>query len=135
MTERTSRLGNTLDHGAIERLVATCGDGGADIVVGLITILFDEAPTLLAELRHAVTAGDTESTGRAAHTLKSHGMTFGAPFLAHIAREIELQARHENLDGAATLLTELEGEYGRAHHALDTLRHQLHRPTNADLAA
>ena len=135
MTERTSRLGSTLDRAAIERLVATCGDGGSDFVAALIGTLFDDAPAVLADLRHGLSAGETESTRRAAHTLKSHGMTFGAPFLAHIAREIELQARDHNLDGAARLFTELEDEYQRTHHALDNLRHQLHHPTSPDLAA
>jgi HPt (histidine-containing phosphotransfer) domain-containing protein len=128
MSQLTSRLGSTLDAEAIERLVETCGDGGAEIVAALLDTLFGDAPVLLAQLRRAVAEGDHAEARRAAHTLKSHGLTFGAIFLAHVAREAELSARELDLDGVAALIDELESEYEAAREALEDLRRRLLEP-------
>lgn len=135
MIQLTSRLGSTLDRAAIEQLVATCGDGGAEAVAGLLGTFFDDAPHRLADLRQAVVEGDLEGARRAAHTLKSQGMLFGALFLANVAREIELRARAGDLNGAAALVGELEAEYGEAREALEGLRRQLLDDCGSPLAA
>jgi HPt (histidine-containing phosphotransfer) domain-containing protein len=46
---------------------------------------------MLAELRSARAAADAERFRRAAHSLKSNGMTFGATTLGALARALELQ--------------------------------------------
>jgi HPt (histidine-containing phosphotransfer) domain-containing protein len=46
---------------------------------------------MLAELRSARAAGDADRFRRAAHSLKSNGMTFGATTLGTLARALELR--------------------------------------------
>ena len=125
MVKLTSRLGSILDRAAIERLVATCGDGGTEVVASLLGTFFDDAPRVLAGLHRAIEQSHTEDVRRAAHTLKGHGMTFGALFLAHVARDIETLARDGDLDGAAIRLGELEAEFGMACEALQELLQEL----------
>ena len=67
---------------------------GADFVVELVEALFEEAPAMLQDLRGARAAADAESFRRAAHSLKSNGLTFGATTLAGLARALE----HKGLD-------------------------------------
>jgi HPt (histidine-containing phosphotransfer) domain-containing protein len=134
MIELASRPGATLDRAAIDRLLDTCGDDGA-MVAALLGTLFDDAPGLLASLRRSLVEHDREEVRRAAHTLKSHGLTFGAPFLAHVARELELRARDADLDGAPSLVAELEAEFRLAREALDGLRLELLGRGWAHLAA
>jgi HPt (histidine-containing phosphotransfer) domain-containing protein len=67
---------------------------GADFVVELAEAFFAEGPALLAELRAARAAADAVRFRRAAHSLKSNGLTFGATALGALARALE----HKGLD-------------------------------------
>ena len=53
---------------------------------------------------------DPVLTGRAAHTLKSNGYTFGAVALGDLCRELETAARDGDLSGAAPLVEQVEAE-------------------------
>jgi histidine phosphotransfer protein HptB len=90
---------------------------GADFVGELVDTFFDEAPAMLATLRTARTAGDADTYRRAAHSLKSNSLTFGATALAAAARAEELGGI-----GEAAALDALEAEYARAAAALKELR-------------
>jgi len=64
---------------------------GADFVSDLVATFADEeAPQMLAELRDALAGGSAERFRRAAHSLKSNAMTFGAVPLGEQARSLEL---------------------------------------------
>ena len=93
---------------------------GADFVGELIDTFFEEAPTMLAELRRASAAGDAEAFRRAAHSLKSNANTFGALALGGLARELELGGLDAGT--AADALTRVDEEYRRAAAALAELR-------------
>jgi HPt (histidine-containing phosphotransfer) domain-containing protein len=64
---------------------------GADFVVELVDTFLEEAPAMLAELRSARADADAERFRRAAHSLKSNSMTFGATTLGGLARALELK--------------------------------------------
>ena len=64
---------------------------GADFVVELVDTFLDQAPAMLAELRSARADADAERFRRAAHSLKSNSMTFGATTLGRRARALELK--------------------------------------------
>jgi histidine phosphotransfer protein HptB len=102
---------------------ATLGElrdtAGADFVNELATAFFEEAPGLLAELRAAWGAKSAERFRRAAHSIKSNGLTFGAGTLAAMARELELGG----LAADTAPLDALEREYERAAAALKELCH------------
>jgi HPt (histidine-containing phosphotransfer) domain-containing protein len=90
---------------------------GAAFVAELVDTFFQEAPDMLAALRTAQAAGDADAYRRAAHSLKSNGLTFGATALAAAARALELGgiAGEDALDA-------LDAEYARAAAALKELR-------------
>jgi len=108
---------SVIDGATFAELQASAGE---DFVGELIDTFFEEAPTMLAELRRAAAAGDAEAFRRAAHSLKSNANTFGALALGALARELELGG----LDPAraADALTGLDEEYRRAAAALAELR-------------
>jgi two-component system sensor histidine kinase/response regulator len=118
-----------LDRAAIETLVMTCGEGGEAVVATLLDMFFREVPRQLETLRRGRAEGNTEEVRRAAHTLKSHGMSFGAPALARVARAVEVLARESNLSGAGSLFGQLEAEWGRARQALQAIHRELLDPT------
>jgi HPt (histidine-containing phosphotransfer) domain-containing protein len=98
---------DALDVDAIAALTDMLG-GDADSLRELIDAFVEEAPARLAEARIGIDTGDAELAGRAAHTLKSNALTFGATRMAEVARQIETAARTGDLGAAAELLPMLE---------------------------
>ena len=103
--------------------IATFGElqetAGAEFVTELVGEFFQQAPLMLAELREAWGAQSTDRFRRAAHSIKSNALTFGAATLAAKARELELGGLPA--DGAP--LDALSAEYERAAAALKELCH------------
>jgi HPt (histidine-containing phosphotransfer) domain-containing protein len=92
---------------------------GADFVTELVAEFFEQAPLMLAELRDAWATGSADRFRRAAHSIKSNAMTFGAASLGAMARELELGG----LPADSTTLAALCVEYDRAAAALKELCH------------
>jgi HPt (histidine-containing phosphotransfer) domain-containing protein len=90
---------------------------GADFVAELVDTFFEEAPGMLAALRAAQAASDADAYRRAAHSLKSNSLTFGATALAAAARVQELGGI-----GSVADVDALDAEYARAAAALRELR-------------
>ena len=90
---------------------------GADFVAELVGTFLEEAPRMLAELRHALAAQSADAFRRAAHSLKSNGNTFGASRLGEMARELELGG----LAIGTAPLDALDAEYQRVARALTEL--------------
>ena len=94
---------------------------GADFVTELVQTFLEDAPRMLGELREALAAGNADAFRRAAHSLKSNSLTFGALTLGAMAREQELGG----LDAAqqSNALDALAQEYARVADALEELSH------------
>ena len=103
---------------------------GADVAGELVDTFVAEAPGMLDALRSALAQGDADGFRRAAHSLKSNSLTFGATHLGALARELELGG----LGGMGTLgadasghavpaLDRLDAAYAEAASALKALCH------------
>lgn len=95
---------------------------GADFVVELIDTFLEEAPKLIAQLKSAMKAGDTESFRRAAHSLKSNGATFGAGQLAEQARSLEMLGKESRLADAGDGVKAVEATWRLVADELKGLR-------------
>jgi HPt (histidine-containing phosphotransfer) domain-containing protein len=105
---------DVIDLATYRELQATAG---SDFVVELVDTFLEEAPTMLAALHAAQATGDAESFRRAAHSLKSNSLTFGALALGAAARALELGGIGDPADVKA-----LMAEYGLVAEALRRLR-------------
>lgn len=93
---------------------------GADFVADLVATFADEeAPQMLAELRDALAAGSADAFRRAAHSLKSNALTFGALRLGELARTLELGG----MPADAAALRSIEAECARVCAALKEMTH------------
>ena len=90
---------------------------GAEFAAELAGTFMEEAPGMLAELRAAQAAAKADAFRRAAHSLKTNSVTFGATRLGAMARDIELGG----LTAEAAPLDALEAEYQRVAAALTEL--------------
>ena len=104
-----------LDAATFEALRANMGD---DFIGELIETFLEDSPQLIGEMKSALTANDTDTFRRAAHSLKSNSANFGATTLAGQARELEMMAREGNLKGAEHKLSEAEKSYAQVAQAL-----------------
>jgi histidine phosphotransfer protein HptB len=78
---------SAIDRNVFRELQDTAG---AEFVAELVDTFLDEAQGMLALLRSARATGDADGYRRAAHSLKSNSLTFGATAVAAQARAIEL---------------------------------------------
>ncbi len=81
---------------------------GEEFINELIETFLDDAPNLLTEVRSALGSKDADSFRRAAHSLKSNAMTFGAMKLADLAKDLERLGKENRLAQVGDQLTALE---------------------------
>ena len=110
---------STIDLATFDALKESAG---GEFVLELVDTFLVEAPAMLGDLRSALAANDADRFRRAAHSLKSNSMTFGALTLGAMAKSLELggiapvqQANGEPLD-------RLADEYTGVAQALSELR-------------
>ena len=111
--------GFVIDRAVFEELQAAAGP---EFVAELLDTFFEEAPGLLAELRQAQDSADASRYRRAAHSIKSNSLTFGARALAERARTLELGGMPADAAAAGAALDALDAAYAEAAQALRALR-------------
>jgi CheY-like chemotaxis protein len=111
-----------IDTGALKRLKVTLGKQTDELMPGLIANFCLDAPRLIGEAQQALAQGKVDEVRRAAHTLKSTSATFGATALSDLARQLEYQARDGVLEGAQSLLEQIQAAYERTWAALELLQ-------------
>jgi HPt (histidine-containing phosphotransfer) domain-containing protein len=110
-----------LDAAAVGALYELLGDD-REALEEIVEAFLDEAPTRLAELRRGVDGNDSALAGRAAHTLKSNGGTFGAVEFVSLCRRLEVAARADDLAGSADLLDAVDAQWTLVSTELTALR-------------
>lgn len=105
--------GGAIDYRALEALRAMQLEGEPDLLQALIALFLEEAPILLAALRHAAATGHADDTRKAAHTLKSSSAALGATRMAARCADLERRGRLGDLSGMEAPLAELVAEYNR----------------------
>jgi HPt (histidine-containing phosphotransfer) domain-containing protein len=106
---------------ALERLMETIGDDRG-LLTSLIDTLLSDVPRLVEAARRGLRHGQMDEVRRAAHTLKSHGATFGATSFSQLSRQLESLARSGTLEGAAELLARMEAEFEPVRTTLEAVR-------------
>jgi HPt (histidine-containing phosphotransfer) domain-containing protein len=110
-----------IDLDAIESLRALSPDGGGDFLRELIDMYLQDMPERLVELERALSANDTASFTRAAHTIKGSSSNFGAQRLSRVAQTIEQHGKSGALSAAAPLCATVRTEFNLVAQALTAL--------------
>jgi HPt (histidine-containing phosphotransfer) domain-containing protein len=109
---------DTIDSATFKALQETAG---ADFVGELVAAFLEEAPGMLKDLSTAYAAGDADKFKRAAHSIKSNGLTFGALGLAAMAKDLELTGLAGVKARGGDPVAALTAEVNRASDALKGL--------------
>ncbi len=100
-----------LNRESLRRLRQLESRAGKAILAEILGSYLGEGPRRLERLREAAASGDTAELAFVAHSLKGSSAQLGAERLAALCRDVELKAREEELEGAAALLGDVEGEF------------------------
>jgi HPt (histidine-containing phosphotransfer) domain-containing protein len=113
-----------VDREVLMRLLADLGDDPT-IIVELIDLFLQDAPTLLADLRRGLAASQAQMAQRAAHTLKSTSASLGAQALAAYCHDMEMLASEALPDQGAGMLAQIETTYAQAELDLLQIRAEM----------
>jgi histidine phosphotransfer protein HptB len=108
------------DPAAWAELQASAGD---DFAAELLDTFIQELPGMLAALREALSGADAAGFKRAAHSIKSNAMTFGALRLGAGARALELAGLGADAGADARAVAALEADCTAAVAALQAQAH------------
>ena len=90
-----------------------------------IKLYLVESPKLVKTLKQAASANDARQIVRWAHSLKSSSANVGATLLSRYCADIEVSARHADVEETRGLLAKIEIEHGRVQSALRVQFEQL----------
>ena len=113
-----------LDYAALENVREAMPGDGDQLLRRVVRRYLDDCPRLIAMMRKAAAAGDTDSLGRAAHSLKSSSATVGVTALAAQCRLIETAVREGR---ALAWLIEVNKAQAAFDRAIPPLREEIDR--------
>jgi HPt (histidine-containing phosphotransfer) domain-containing protein len=87
--------------------------GDIDILTAAVAIALQEIPQQMAELKAALSRGETQVVAAEAHRLKGIMASLGGAQAREHARCLEAMDEHKMQRGGPDLLTDLEREVGR----------------------
>jgi CheY-like chemotaxis protein len=93
-------------------------EGDKKLVMDLLRLFREQAPRLVAEIRHCAFTGDSAGLQRAAHNFKGACANLGARPAMKTAFALETTGRETDLSGVFAQLADLEREAGRLELAL-----------------
>ena len=100
----------TIDAKALNQLLEVIGYDN-DSLVELMDSFLEDAPELLAGMTRGLESSDTQTLTRSAHTLKSSARDFGLMELSDCCLQLEQKGKAGSLDGAESLVTQIQNLY------------------------
>jgi CheY-like chemotaxis protein/HPt (histidine-containing phosphotransfer) domain-containing protein len=100
-----------LDDASIAALRDPDLGGDPEFLVEVVEAFFSDTPPRIESVKTSLAGGDSETLGRAAHSLKGSSGNFGAARLQALCADIERLGRDGQLAGLSPLVERLESEY------------------------
>ena len=107
-----------LDRATLDALRALPRSGPKDMLSHIGEIYLSDSSRLVTAIDEALRSGDAVSLARAAHAWRSYNGNVGAHALAKLCRELESQARADDLDAAAATFARLQILHSRVRDEL-----------------
>ena len=93
-----------------------------EILIDVIDIFKEEAPTQMLDLKRAIDAKDAEEVHVRAHKLKSSSLNFGAKRFSELCRQLEKKGEKRKLSGAEAIYAQIESEFQKLMAELEKIR-------------
>ena len=117
-----ARVTQLLDIAQLEVLRSLADEQQPDLLDELVTVYFEQAGPIMADLRSALERGDIKALGQSAHALKGVSANLGVRRVVTLCNGLEERARHGSLEGAQAVLGHIDEELANARRALDAYR-------------
>lgn len=105
----------------LSRLEEIAGDD-PQFIEELLETFVESTAELMGPLRAGVVAGDPDAIQRESHRLKGSSANIGAGMLQARSLELEQLGRSGSVEGAASLLAQIESEFARVRAFIDGRR-------------
>jgi CheY-like chemotaxis protein len=117
-TTSSQELEDAIDLTVLEDSLGSSREEAPEMVAEFINLYLNDTTEILAELRQAISDGNSEAIYRQAHTLKGGSALFGAKTLAGLCQEVEQMVNGQKEEGVVEKLAQIEAEYLRVEQAL-----------------
>lgn len=97
-----------IDQRVLEKIRILERKGAPNLVARLIGLYLRDAPQLINQMKQASVEEDYETLLTAAHTLKSSSANVGAWLLQGLCKELEMQARRQQVIDAPEQVADIE---------------------------
>ena len=112
--------------GTVDRSVLLASFGGrAQLVEEVVDVFLEDAPAMLARMKHAASVRDTERLAAAAHSIKGSAGLFLQGYAYESARRLEQLAKAGALEELDAACADVEGGVSRLMTELRTVRKTL----------
>jgi HPt (histidine-containing phosphotransfer) domain-containing protein len=113
-----------LDPAVIETLRKLSMPGEPDVLIEVLKLFLEEAPSRIEKLRNAWAARNIQEVQRMAHSLKGSAGNIGARDLFDVCQQLDLVGRSGGSIDAGALVAALDVEFGK-------VQAEIHRLTGA----
>ena len=118
--EAAEPVAASIDQEVLEKIRTLERNGAPNLVARLVGLYLKGTPPLIEQMKKACADADCGALRMAAHTLKSSSANVGAMKLHELCKELESQARNQQIDDAAERIAGIE----RAFLAAQSVLHQ-----------
>jgi HPt (histidine-containing phosphotransfer) domain-containing protein len=109
----------SLDQSSLDELKLIEQNGSPGFFAKMISLYFKQAADIISTLRKAMSAGDTKTLQRNAHSFKSISATVGAISLSELCKRLEIIVKNGELSNLRAYIPAIELEYEQARRALE----------------
>jgi HPt (histidine-containing phosphotransfer) domain-containing protein len=107
-----------LDMSIIDELLSLSDDGDPELLVDLLHMFLQDAPTKVARIAKGLQAGDLTEVEHASHSLKGSSGNLGATHVQHVCESLQVASRKGEKEKIGPLVEQLLADYSLAEAAL-----------------
>jgi HPt (histidine-containing phosphotransfer) domain-containing protein len=115
-------MDQVLDMEVVEELLALTGDDDPELLLDLIHMFLEDAPSKIEGMNQGLEKGDLEQVTQAAHSLKGSAGNLGIRMVQHDCDELQTAGQSKDVDTVRKLVPRLEEHFSQAIAALEDLR-------------
>jgi osomolarity two-component system phosphorelay intermediate protein YPD1 len=115
-------MDQVLDMEVVEELLALTGDGDPELLLDLIHMFLEDAPSKLEAMNEGLGKGDLEQVVHAAHSLKGSAGNLGIRMVQADCDALQDAGRLNQLERIRELVPQLEENFSQAIAALEDLK-------------
>jgi two-component system sensor histidine kinase/response regulator len=116
------RLEEIMSPTVLAAFRAASPEGEPDGTLGLLDLYVRDMRPLLEELRAALARGDAQAMQKLAHGIKGTSASLGIQRMVTLSEELERKGRDGVLEGASSIMAQLEEEFERVSQVLEPER-------------